>query len=185
MKTTINIYILLICMCTAQITHSQNKFIDKAGVIAFEASEEAFEPVKAVNESVTVILNTETGDIASLGLIKSFRFKNSLMEEHFNENYIESESYPKTTFKGTIKNFDFNSISESNTKFIVDGILSLHGEEKTISTALTFRKEGDAIVVIGSFSVTPEDFAIEIPKVVKNKIAKQINISLDFKLKQK
>lgn len=185
MKTTKIILTALIMISALQITIAQSKYLDKNGTIVFEASEEAFEPVKATNESVTVILNTETGDIASLGLIKSFRFKNSLMEEHFNENYIESETYPKATFKGSIKDFDASVLSDKATDFMVEGTLSLHGTEKQISTSLTFTKDGDVIGVTGGFNVTPEDFNIEIPSVVKNKIAKEINVTLDFKLAKK
>ena len=84
---------------------SQSKLITKTGKITFEASVPAFEEVKAKNESVTCILNTENGEIATLALIKGFRFKIALMEEHFNENYIESDRYPKATFKGKIDDF--------------------------------------------------------------------------------
>ena len=67
---------------------AQTKMLTKNGKITFEASVPAFEEVKAKNESVTVVLNPSTGEIASLALVKSFRFKVALMEEHFNENYM-------------------------------------------------------------------------------------------------
>ena len=76
---------------------AQTKMISKTGKITFEASVPAFEEVKGKNESVTFIFNPTTGDIASLALIKSFRFKVALMEEHFNENYMESDTFPKAT----------------------------------------------------------------------------------------
>ena len=83
---------------------AQDKMITKTGKITFEASVPAFEEVKAKNDGVTCVLNAKTGEIASLALIKGFRFKLALMEEHFNENYINSDSYPKSTFKGKIEN---------------------------------------------------------------------------------
>ncbi len=164
---------------------AQGKYIDKNGKIAFEASEELFEPVKAENNSVTSILNTETGDIASLALMKSFRFKNSLMEEHFNENYIESETYPKATFKGKLIDFNFAELSETETEIIVDGKIALRGKEKEIKTTVTLKKLDNTIVMNGSFIVTPEDFDIDIPSVVKNKIAKKIIVTLDFNLEKR
>ncbi|WP_400076550.1 YceI family protein [Winogradskyella sp. R77965] len=190
MKTKNNIIIQLLLSFVVLITASsvlsaQSKYIDKKGEITFEASEELFEPVKATNESVTVILNTETNEIASLALMKGFRFKNSLMEEHFNENYIESETYPKATFKGKLSDFNFSEITENDTEATVDGKIELRGKEKEITTTLIIKKSGDFVIIQGSFKVTPADFDIEIPGIVKNKIAKEIIVSLDFKLTQK
>jgi len=117
--------------------------------------------------------------------MKGFRFKNSLMEEHFNENYIESETYPKATFKGKLKDFDFSKITENNTEVIVNGKIELRGKEKEVSTTLIVKKFEGSIIIQGSFKVTPADFDIEIPSVVKNKIAKEIIVTVDFNLSQK
>jgi len=187
MKTkTIKSIILFLIVVIVNITAVKaQKFIDKKGKITFEASEKLFEPVKAQNSSVTVILNTETNDIASLALIKSFRFKNSLMEEHFNENYIESETYPKATFKGKLIDFSISDLTDSNTKVIVEGKLLIHGKEKEIRTTLTIKKLGESIKINGEFKVTPGDFDIKIPSVVKNKIAKEVIVSMDFELIRK
>lgn len=161
------------------------KYIDTKGSITFEASEELFEPVKATNNAVTMVVDFSKNELASLALMKGFRFKNSLMEEHFNENYIESETYPKATFRGSLKDFDLSSWDGSSTEVTVEGSLKLHGQEKAIVTPVTLAKEGDAITLVGGFNVTPGDFAIEIPKIVRNKIAKEINIQLNFKLTEK
>ena len=190
MKTKRNVIVQLLLsfvllILTSSLINAQDKYIDKKGAITFEASEELFEPVKATNASVTVILNTESNEIASLALMKGFRFKNSLMEEHFNENQIESETYPKATFKGKLQDFNFSEITETNTEVIVDGKVELRGKEKEIRTTLNIKKSGDLILIQGSFKVTPADFDIEIPSIVKNKIAKEIIVSLDFKLSQK
>jgi polyisoprenoid-binding protein YceI len=186
MKKTEHILLLVFLIATSTISslQAQSKYIDKKGKVIFEASADLFEPVKASNESVTVVLNVETSEIASLALVKSFRFKNSLMEEHFNENYIESETYPKATFKGKLLNFKFSDLSKNMTEVVVEGKMELHGKEKQIRTTLKIAKLGDSIIIQGSFSVTPADFDIEIPSIVKNKIAKEIVVSLDFKLKQ-
>ena len=86
------LFLIAALFTTISSVEAQKKFIDKKGSIKFEASEKLFEPVEATNESTTAILNADTGEFASLALMKGFRFKNSLMEEHFNENYIESET---------------------------------------------------------------------------------------------
>ena len=164
---------------------AQEKYIDKNGIIIFEASEKLFEEVKATNESVTVILNTETNQIASLALMKGFHFKNSLMEEHFNENYVESEDYPKATFKGKFIDFNANDLNENSTEVSVEGVLELHGKQKQIYSKLIVQKIGNMVSMTGEFIVTPGDFDIKIPKIVRNKIAKEVIVKLNFKLKKK
>ncbi|MEB8328669.1 YceI family protein [Flavobacteriaceae bacterium KMM 6897] len=170
--------------CVSQNTNAQNKYIERNGEIRFEASENLFEEVKAINKSVTCILDIETKQIAALALIKGFRFKNSLMEEHFNENYIESEKYPKATFKGKLLDFNYSELTENWLELEVDGKLQLHGKEKQVRSTMKFQKVDGSVVMKGSFIVTPSDFEIKIPKIVRNKIAKEVTVNIDFKLVQ-
>ncbi len=178
--------LLLFLGCCVQATLSaQSKFIDKNGIIVFEASEELFEEVKAKNESVTVLFDEATQKIASLALMRGFHFKNSLMEEHFNENYIESETFPKATFRGELIGLNTSKLNENSTDIPVKGVLELHGKKKEIQTILKVQKVGDIISMTGSFEVSPGDFDIEIPKIVRNKIAKVVIVKMDFKLVKK
>ncbi len=158
-----------------------NKYLTKKGNIQFEASVPSFEEVKAKNNSVTAILNIENGEIAALALIKGFRFKNALMEEHFNENYIESNKFPKATFKGKLINFEKNS---SINKYPIKGVLTLHGKSKNISITASLHRNDNSLTITSSFICKPEDFDIKIPKIVNNKIAKEIIITLDFQLEK-
>ncbi|HTG66392.1 MAG TPA: YceI family protein [Flavobacterium sp.] len=162
---------------------SQDKKITKTGQIVFEASVPSFEEVKAVNKSVSCILNTKTGEIASLALMKGFRFKVALMEEHFNENYIESSKYPKAIFKGIIKNFNLNSINKNGTKLELNGKLELHGVSKDISVFAIVKKSGEDIELVSDFDLTPADFNIQIPKIVRQKIAETVHVKATFSLK--
>ena len=91
--------ILLVILNVIHLGFSQQKMIDKSGTITFEASVPTFEEVRAVNKSVTFVFNPKKGEITSLALMKGFRFKIALMEEHFNENYMETDDYPKAIFK--------------------------------------------------------------------------------------
>ena len=175
--------ILILISVFAFNLNAQNKYVDKAGYLKFEASEALFEPVEAINKAVTAVLNTDTGEFASLALIVGFRFENSLMEEHFNENYIESETYPKAIFKGMLIDFDLSSLSKDPIEIMVDGKLALHGKEKEVKTKVSLQKLNGTIVMKGGFTVTPSDFDIEIPSIVKNKIAKEVLVSLNFNLK--
>ncbi|RVT72268.1 YceI family protein [Flavobacterium sufflavum] len=162
---------------------SQDKKITKTGQIVFEASVPSFEEVKAVNESVSCILNIKTGEIASLALMKGFRFKVALMEEHFNENYIESSKYPKAIFKGIIKNFNLNNINKNGTKLELNGKLELHGVSKDISVFAIVKKSGEDIELVSDFDLTPADFNIQIPKIVRQKIAETVHVKATFLLK--
>lgn len=181
-----NLLILFVFLLTYTI-HAQDKYLTKSGLLVFEASVPSFEEVKAKNESATVILNTENGEIAALVLVRGFRFKNALMEEHFNENYAETELYPKATFKGVIK--DYTSLNLENLveqKVSIDGVLDFHGQSKQISNILVnITSDTDLITLHGSFIVLASDFQIEIPKIVSNKLSNEVLVTFNFELNKK
>ena len=108
------------------------KYYTKTGNTQFKASVEAFEPVEATNNSTTAIINVTTGEIASLLFVKAFNFRVALMQEHFNENYMDSSTFPKATFKGLISDFNFPDISSTEKKYLLKGILTIRGIEKEI-----------------------------------------------------
>ncbi|MHA7057562.1 YceI family protein [Aquimarina sp. M1] len=161
---------------------AQGKYLTKKGTISFEASVPSFEEVKAKNTTVTAILNTDTGEFAALALIKGFRFKNALMEEHFNENYIESDDYPKATFKGKLVGFDLNNIKND---YSIKGTLTLHGKSQEIETKGSLKKDNEIISISSSFITKPEEFNIKIPSIVSKKIADDISVSINFILEKK
>ncbi len=161
-------------------TFSQDKKITKTGKIVFEASVPSFEEVKAKNESVTCVVNIKTGEIASLALMRAFRFKIALMEEHFNENYMESDKYPKATFNGKIQGFDWNSIGSTSKEYKMKGILEVHGKSKEINTSVFLRKVDDGLEIISNFNVNFKDFDIDIPKIISMKVAETVNIKTNF-----
>lgn len=157
--------------------------ITKSGKITFEASVPSFDEVKATNESSSCVLNTATGEIAALALMKGFRFKIALMEEHFNENYVESDKYPKATFKGNIEKFNLSILDKTAKDFIIKGKLELHGKSKDVNIPAKIKKTEKGIEIKANFSVNADDFAIEIPSVVSKKVSKKVNVHLDFILK--
>lgn len=161
----------------------QEKKITKTGTITFEASVPSFEEVKGKNTAVTCILNTSNGEIAALALMKGFRFKVALMEEHFNENYIESSKYPKATFKGKIENFNISKINTTSTDYTIKGKLELHGKSKDITSVAKIKKIGTDIEVKTVFNVNVSDFEIDIPSVVSKKVSKKVIIDCNFLLK--
>lgn len=179
MKNSIVVAMVLI----SSFAIAQEKKISKSAVIVFEASVPSFEEVKATNNNVTLVLNTKTGEIASLALMKGFRFKVALMEEHFNENYMESDRYPKALFKGKIEGFDVNSLTSKSKDFIINGKLELHGKTAVIKAPAKISQSNLGINLQSNFSVNASDFDISIPAVVKNKVANKINIQVDAVLK--
>ena len=177
--------ILFIFLFISTISYGQNKYITKTGEVDFEASVPSFEEVAAKNNSVTAIINTDNGEVAALILVTAFRFKNALMEEHFNENYAESEKFPKATFKGKILDFSLKKLSGLSNLFI-EGELEFHGVKKQytkIPVSLEYKKE--KIIVSGNFDVRPSDFDIEIPKIVQSKVSDTVLVSFSFELLKK
>ena len=176
------LWVFAFCMLATSAVHGQSKYLDKKGIIVFEASEALFEEVKAKSESVTAIFDVVKNEIASLALIRGFRFKNSLMQEHFNENYIESDLYPKAVFRGKIIDFDIKDLGSISKEFSIDGVLEIREQKKSIAPIVQIQLINKVISIQGSFKVLPQDFDIQIPKIVEDKIAKEVMVRFDFKL---
>jgi hypothetical protein len=176
-----NIYLLFLCISFTGI--SQEKYLTKSGVLNFEASVEAFEEIKAFNSNVTAIFNAANGQIAALALVKGFRFKNALMEEHFNENYAESDLYPKAIFKGELVGFSLDALQ---TSYSIQGTLSFHGITKPLeNVSVEVKSSENSYTLQGTFEIAPNDFDIEIPKIVRSKIADSVAVIFEFELLKK
>ena len=174
---------LFILLFISHATFTQNEMITNKGIVSFEASIPLYEENKAVNETVYCVLNTNTGEIKSLVLIKDFHFKIPLMEEHFNENYMESNHYPKAIFKGRIQGFNWNIIGNSPKEFKLKGKLEIHGKRKEITSVIFLRKVDDSLELLSNFSIDLNDFDIKIPKILSMKIAETVNIKTSYLLK--
>ena len=158
---------------------AQEMYFTKNGHVDFFSST-PMEDIKADNNKVTSVLNVTNGDIEFSMLIMAFQFEKSLMQEHFNENYMESSTYPKSTFKGKITNFDAINLKADGTYPVeVAGKLTIHGVTKDVRTNGTFTVKEGKIKAVSSFTVKPEDFNISIPNLVREKIAKEIKVNVD------
>ena len=175
--------LIIIILLTGIVCNAQ-KYYTRSGVTEFTASEKAFEPVEATNNSTTAIFNINTGEVVAQVFIASFEFKNALMQEHFNENYMESSSYPKAVFKGKIDNFSKGKL-KTISEFDLVGTLTVRGKEKNITTKVIVKEVKNKLIVTLNFMVKPEDFNIEIPSIVQEKIANQIQISIKYELVEK
>ncbi|SHL76630.1 YceI family protein [Flavobacterium saccharophilum] len=174
--------IVLLLLFVGTVNVSAQKYMTKTGSLKFEASVDSFEEIAAENKNTSAILESATGEIAVLTLVKGFRFKIALMEEHFNENYIESDKFPKATFKGKVEDFDVAKLSSASGMFKISGDLTLHGKTKKVTTNAKISKSGDKITITGNFEAKPEDFDIEIPKLVSKKVADKVKITFNLLL---
>jgi len=179
-----NITIITICLFVANVSFTQ-KMMTRSGEIKFEASMPAFEEIAGKNSTVSAILDESTGDLAALALIKAFKFKAPLMEEHFNENYMESSAFPKANFKGKIVNFDASKITSKKTDYDLEGDLTIHGVTKKIKTKITLASNSGKITATTNLIVKAKDYAIEIPSLVKSKIAEDIKVGINLMLEAK
>ena len=143
------------------------------------------EKIEAKNSTATCILDTESGRIEFAVLIKAFQFEKALMQEHFNENYMESDKFPKSTFKGNIENISaINFQKDGSYQTKVKGELTIHGVTKEIESEGTFTVKEGKINAISAFQVQVADYKIEIPSVVKDNIAKTVAIDVQLDLQE-
>tara|TARA_Y100000746_G_scaffold52496_1_gene41709 strand:- start:1573 stop:2115 length:543 start_codon:yes stop_codon:yes gene_type:complete len=154
------------------------KYYTEVGLTEFDGSKAAFEPIKAINNSTISIIDFKTGNIAAVIIINQFEFRLRLMQEHFNENYLESNIYPRSTFEGKIINF--NDINENFKNYQITGNLTIKGVTKKINTTASIRKFKNQLELIANFSVMLSDFGVRIPKIVFKKIDEEVKINLNF-----
>ena len=175
-----HLYIVLIFISCA-LSASAQKFMTKNGYIGFY-SHTPMEDIKADNNQAAGVLDASTGDLVFQVLIKSFHFERALMEEHFNENYMESEKFPKAVFKGKITNLASVNFSKNGTyEAVVDGELTIRDVTKKLSTKGTIEVLAGGINASSKFKIVPEDYKIEIPGVVRDKIAKDLEVTVTMK----
>jgi polyisoprenoid-binding protein YceI len=154
------------------------KFMTQNGTISFY-SKTAVEDIEAVNNQVSSVVDLESGNMAFSLLMKAFTFEKALMQEHFNEKYIESEKYPKATFKGQIIDMGNVKIGTEPTEVKVKGQLTMHGESNEIECVGTLVKKGDQIIMNSTFPITVADYKIKIPSAVEENIAKTVEVKVN------
>jgi hypothetical protein len=157
---------------------AQEKMTTDRGIINFEASVPFFEEVKAINNKTACVLVTKTGEITCMVYIKKFLFERSLMQEHFNRNYLESDRYPRAIFKGIIEKFDLKNVDSVSKEYAIKGKMTIHGKSKKIMVYGTIKKVSEGIELVSSFPLNTDDFGIEIPFIVRSKISKKVNTQI-------
>lgn len=175
--------IIMPMLLASFIVFSQEKIVTKSATITLEASVPSFQPVVGTNTSVTFVLNPVTGEVASLALMKGFQFEMALMEEHFNENYMETDKYPKAIFRGQIEGFDIKNLTDDYKDYTIKGKLEVHGKSKDITAGAKITRSGSRITFISDFEVNASDFSIPIPALIKYKLDNKVKIQIIAVLK--
>lgn len=179
MKTIIRFFILSIIILTTTGTMMAQKYLTKNGTIRFY-SDTPMEKIEANNKQVKIALDISTGDFVFQVLMKSFEFEKALMQEHFNENYVESDKFPNATFLGKINNLKEIDVTKNGTyQANVEGKLTIHGVTKVIKEKGTFEISGDKITAKSKFNILLSDYNITVPGAVVNNISKSIEITVN------
>jgi polyisoprenoid-binding protein YceI len=182
MNHKIIIFVLLI-FCGIQST--AQKIYTKNGQLAF-FSKAPLENISATSNEAMSVLNVATGEIQFSVLIRSFHFKKSLMEEHFNENYMESNKFPKAVFKGQVTDVSKVNFSADGSYVVtVSGNLTIHGITNPITTTGTINIKSGIPSANSTFKVKVADYKIAIPKIVKDNIAETVDITVSCVYDQK
>ena len=153
------------------------KYITRAAEVSFLSDTDAIEVVAAKNDQVGAVIDLSNGDLAFQVQMRAFHFKIALMEEHFNENYVESDRFPKATFRGRFVDFPLpNLLTEQ--ELSVKGVMDMHGVQKEMTFAVVLSWQDGSLQGTSSFDLRCSDFNIEIPKIVSDKISNEIQVTV-------
>jgi polyisoprenoid-binding protein YceI len=170
----ITLVLALFCFISAK---SQIYKAKDGGTIISFYSKSPLEDIDATNKGAIVVMNTNTNDIQVRVTIQNFKFKNALMEEHFNENYMESQKFPNAVFKGKI-NEKIDYTKDGEHKVTVTGKMEIHGVTKEETYEGTLSKKGNEITVKCKFKVRVADYGIKVPSLYVKNIAEVVDIDM-------
>ncbi len=170
-------WICLLLLITWQLP--AQRYISNTGSIKF-FSEAPLENITAVNHQASSVFDLGSGEIVFSVPIKEFEFKKSLMKKHFNENYMDSDEYPKATFKGKLKNY---RPENGNYAATAVGDLTIHGQTRKVEIKGDLKVSTNAVVMEAVFPVALKDYDIKIPKILFSNIAEEVEVTLKFELK--
>jgi len=174
------VIISLLVLLSTVASNAQDLMFTKTGHAYFMSHTDAID-IDGNNYQVTSFLNTKTGEIAFQMLVKSFKFTLATAEEHFNETYMESDKFPKASFKGTVTNLSELPLTK-NGKYTakVKGDITIHGVSKAIEQEGTVTVENGKITATSTFSLKIDDFGIKVPKIVEERVAKVVDVKVNM-----
>ena len=166
--------LLLLAISINTYTAHGQLFMTRTGFIGFY-SKTPLENISAENKQVSAVIDAGKKNIAFSLLVKSFVFPNKLMQEHFNENYVESDKFPKASFVGAYVGY-VNTVKNGLYAVTAKGRLTLHGITRLIEVPATIEVRNDALIGYASFKLKPAEFNIKVPSIVSVKIAELIDV---------
>lgn len=173
---------ILAVLFFCNMSSAQDKFYTKSGRIRFTAST-ALENVDATNREITCVLDAKTGRVQFSVLMKGFEFQKALMQEHFNENYVESEKFPKALFDGSLAEpGSVNYSKDGEYPATVNGNLTIHGITKQVNIPGTIIIKDGKPELQAKFSLLIADYNISIPGIVRDKISKTVSVIVNCSL---
>lgn len=155
------------------------KYLSEESYIRF-FSEAPLENIEATNEEARSILDLATNQIAATVPITGFQFKKKLMQEHFNENYLESDKYPQAKLTAQLEGIDWDNPDKEVT---AKGEMTIHGRTNEVDLKGSIVKDGVNIIVDAVFMIELQDYKIKIPKAVFYNIAESIEVTVKFTYK--
>lgn len=174
------LFTVILVLLQVGVLYSQ-RYTVKEGVVDF-FSDATLEDISAENHKIQSLFNSETGEIAFRIRISDFRFDRKLMQEHFNEKYMESEKYPYATFSGTLQ--EFNPDTPGEQRVTATGKLTIHGVSQDVSIPGTLKKNGEGLEMNSNFMVKLEDYNITIPQLLWQNIAEQVKVTIRLTYKK-
>lgn len=178
--------IIMLAFISVAITSikAQDKQFTKAGKISFDATvPKSPENIDGINKTVVCVIDTKTGAMQFVVMMKGFEFDRALMQEHFNENYVESDKFPKAEFKGNIaNNASVNYAKDGVYPVKVKGKLTMHGETKDVEADGKITVKAGKISATADFTVILKNYKIEVPELVADKVAKAAQIKVECSL---
>ncbi|HOY15658.1 MAG TPA: YceI family protein [Haliscomenobacter sp.] len=185
MNATRFFFLLMLLASITYTTNAQSKYFTRSGTVIFDAEGKLddVEEIKAKNTAATCVLDAATGQMEWAVTMNKFTFASTLMQKHFNENYVESEKYPKATFKGKISDIGKVNFSKDGTYPVtVNGTMNLHGVTKEISAKGVITVEKGKVLASSGIEIGLKDYKIDIPTVVFVKIAETAKVSISAAL---
>lgn len=177
MKQKKELMIALLLMLAGS-AFSQGKFFTRAGQISF-TSKGVLETIRAQNKTVTCVLDAKSGQLQFSVIMRGFEFKKALMQEHFNENYVESDKFPHADFKGQISSMPLPDLTkDGNYPVMVKGKLTIHGITQDVTADGSLTVKAQAIQAESAFTILLSDYKIKIPSLVKNNLSNTVNIAV-------
>lgn len=176
-KLFVAVALTITCATNAR---AQERYFTKTGSISF-FSKAPMEDIEAINNTVTAVIDAKSGAMQFAVQMKGFAFRKALMQQHFNENYVESDKYPRAEFKGVIaNNARVNYSKDGVYNVMVKGDLTIHGITKEVQAPGIIKVAGSGLQGSSTFAIQLSDYSIAIPALVKDKVSNSIKITVDL-----